>query len=101
MRGKNKGWTPEEDLAVLSGRRVEGRTAQESANRRYKLRKCYSAGTAYFGGKFLEHLVVLRSIGQASKLLSPKFIDQIAKIVKEIKNSKREAQKITERPKNC
>lgn len=97
MRGKNKGWTPEEDLSVLSGRRVEGRTAQERANRRYKLRKCYASGTAYFGSKFLEHLVVLRSIGQAPKMPSPKFIDQIAKIVKEIKS---EAQKITKRPKN-
>ena len=97
MRGKNKGWTPEEDLAVLSRRRVEGRTSQESANRRYKLRKCYAAGTAYFGSKFLEHLVVLRSIGQAPKMPSPNFIDRIAKIVKEIK---REAQKITERTKN-
>ena len=101
MRGKNKGWTTEEDLDVLSGRRVEGRTAQESANRRYKLRKCYESGTAYFGKKFLDHLIVLRSIGQAPKLPSPKFIDQIANIVNEIRNARRKDQKITERPKNC
>ena len=88
MRGKNKGWTQAEDLDVLSGRSVEGRTAQERANRRYKLRKCYAAGTAYFGSKFLEHLVVLRSIGQAPKLPSPKFIDQIAKLVNDIKTEK-------------
>lgn len=86
MRGKNKGWTQEEDLAVLSGQSVEGRTAQESACRRYKLRKCYAAGTSYFGIKFLKHLIVLRSIGRAPKSLSPKFLDQIAKLVKEIKN---------------
>lgn len=101
MRGKNKGWTTEEDLDVLSGRRVEGRTAQESANRRYKLRKCWASGTAYFGKKFLDHLIVLRSIGQAPKLPSPKFIDQIANIVNEIRNARRKDQKITERPKNC
>ena len=93
MRGKNKGWTQEEDLAVLSGQSVKGRTAQESANRRYKLRKCYAAGTAYFGSKFLEHLVVLRSIGRAPKLPSPKFLDQIANLVKEIKAAERETQK--------
>ena len=86
MRGKNKGWTPEEDLDVLSGRRVEGRTAQESANRRYKLRNCYAAGTAYFGSKFLKHLIVLRSIGKGTKTLDQKFLDTLAKIVKEIKN---------------
>ena len=85
MRGKNKGWTPEEDLAVLAGRSVEGRTPQERANRRYKLRKCYAAGTAYFGRKFLEHLIVLGSIGMSPKLPSPKFIDQIAKLVNDIK----------------
>ena len=97
MRGKNKGWTQEEDLAVLSGQSVKGRTAQESANRRYKLRKCYAAGTAYFGSKFLEHLVVLRSIGRAPKLSSPKFLDQIAKLVKEIKTAERETQKTESR----
>lgn len=88
MRGKNKGWTQEEDLDVLSGRRVEGRTAQERANRRYKLRKCWASGTAYFGKKFLDHLIVLKSIGRAPKMPSPKFIDQIAKLVKEIKTEK-------------
>ena len=86
MRGKNKGWTQEEDLAVLSGKSVEGRTSQESANRRYKLRKCYAAGTAYFGSKFLKHLIVLRSIGKGPKTLDQKFLDTLAKIVKEIKN---------------
>lgn len=85
MRGKNKGWTPEEDLAVLSGQSIEGRTAQENANRRYKLRKCYASGTAYFGIKFLEHLIVLRSIGKGPTL-DQKFLDTLAKIVKEIKN---------------
>ena len=86
MRGKNKGWTQAEDLDVLSGRRVEGRTAQERANRRYKLRKCYESGTAYFGSKFLKHLIVLRSIGKGPKTLDQKFLDTLAKIVKEIKN---------------
>lgn len=88
MRGKNKGWTQAEDLAVLSGQSVEGRTAQERANRRYKLRKCYAAGTAYFGRKFIDHLIVLGSIGMAPKLPSPKFIDQIANLVNEIKTEK-------------
>lgn len=86
MRGKNKGWTQEEDLAVLSGKGVEGRTPQESANRRYKLRRCYEAGTAYFGSKFLKHLIVLRSIGKAPKSLSPKFLEALARLVKEIKS---------------
>ena len=86
MHGKNKGWTQEEDLAVLSGQSVEGRTAQENANRRYKLRKCYAAGTAYFGIKFLKHLIVLRSIGKGPKTLNQKFLDTLAKLVKEIKN---------------
>ena len=86
MRGKNKGWTPEEDLAVLSGQSIEGRTAQENANRRYKLRKCYASGTAYFGSKFLEHLVVLLSIGKCSKTLDQKFLDTLENLVKEIKN---------------
>ena len=84
MRGKNKGWTQEEDLAVLSGQSVEGRTAQENANRRYKLRKCYAAGTAYFGIKFLKHLIVLRSIGKCPKTLDQKFLNTLAKLVKEI-----------------
>lgn len=86
MRGKNKGWTQEEDLAVLSGQIVEGRTAQERACRRYKLKKYYLAGTAYFGSKFLEHLVVLQSIGKGPKTLDQKFLDTLAKLVKEIKN---------------
>lgn len=86
MRGKNKGWTQVEDLAVLSGQSVEGRTAQERANRRYKLRKCYASGTAYFGIKFLKHLIVLSSIGKGPKTLDQKFLDTLAKIVKEIKN---------------
>lgn len=93
MRGKNKGWTQAEDLAVLSGQRVEGRTAQERANRRYKLRKCYASGTAYFGSKFLKHLIVLLSIGKGPKTLDKKFLDTLAKIVKEIKSTERETQK--------
>ena len=93
MRGKNKGWTTEEDLDVLSGRRVEGRTAQESANRRYKLRKCWASGTAYFGSKFIKHLIVLLSIGKGPKTLDQKFLDTLAKIVKEIKFTERETQK--------
>ena len=93
MRGKNKGWTQAEDLDVLSGRRVEGRTAQERANRRYKLRKCYAYGTAYFGSKFLKHLIVLLSIGKGPKTLNQKFLDTLAKIVKEIKSTERETQK--------
>ena len=101
MRGKNKGWTTEEDLDVLSGRRVDGRTAQESANRRYKLRKCWASGTAYFGSKFLKHLIVLLSIGKGPKTLDQKFLDTLAKIVNEIRNARRKDQKITERPKNC
>lgn len=84
MRGKNKGWTQEEDLAVLSGQSIEGRTAQENANRRYKLRRCYKAGTAYFGSKFLKHLIVLRSIGKGPKTLDQKFLNTLAKLVKEI-----------------
>ena len=86
MRGKNKGWTQAEDLSVLSGKSIEGRTAQENANRRYKLRKCYASGTAYFGSKFLKHLIVLLSIGKGPKTLDQKFLDTLAKIVKEIKN---------------
>ena len=93
MRGKNKGWTQAEDLDVLFGRRVEGRTAQERANRRYKLRKCYASGTAYFGSKFLKHLIVLRSIGKGPKTLDQKFLDTLAKVVKEIKSTERETQK--------
>lgn len=86
MRGKNKGWTQEEDLAVLSGQSIEGRTSQENASRRYKLRHRYASGTAYFGGMFLKHLIVLRSIGKGPKTLDQKFLDTLAKLVKEIKN---------------
>ena len=83
-RGKAMGWTPEQDALVFGGGSVEGRTAQQNCDRRYKLRKFYAASTARIGQTLCKRLVVLQSVGKAPKACDKAFITKLQTIVKEI-----------------
>ena len=86
MRGKNKGWTLEQDKAILSGKKVEGRTSREVANRRYKLKKFYASSTNKVSKDFLKHLEMLRLMGRLPDFVDEKFIGCLKKF-----NSTKEA----------
>lgn len=79
MRGKNKGWTLEQDKAILSGKKVEGRTSREVANRRYKLKKFYASSASKVSRDFLKRLDMLRLMGRLPDFVDEKFIDCLKK----------------------
>ncbi|MBO7613823.1 MAG: hypothetical protein J6S81_08450 [Treponema sp.] len=83
-RGKAFGWTPEQDMIVFGGGSVEGRTAQQNCDRRYKLRKFYATSTARIGQTFLKRLAILQSMGKAPKGCDKAFIDKLQRVVKVI-----------------
>lgn len=79
MRGKNKGWTMEQDRAILSGKKVEGRTSREVADRRYKLKKFYVSSASKVSRDFLKRLEMLRLMGRLPDFVDEKFIDCLKK----------------------
>ena len=84
-RGKAFGWTPEQDMIVFGGGSVEGRTAQQNCDRRYKLRKFYATSTARIGQTFLKRLAVLQSMGKAPKACTKAFLESLRAVADELK----------------
>lgn len=82
MRGKNKGWTEEQDILLLSGKRVEGRNSLENCNRRYKIRNLEIRNVAEQGRRFARGLLIL----QATKRFKAgkDFITSVKDIVKKL-----------------
>lgn len=83
-RGKAFGWTPEQDMIVFGGGSVEGRTAQQNCDRRYKLRKFYATSTARIGQTFLKRLAVLQSMGKAPKVCTKAFLEMLRAVAAEL-----------------
>lgn len=82
MRGKNRGWTDEQDLEVLSGKRVEGFSAQQNCDRRYVLRKRSKASAVSSGRKFLKALSVLRVTGKVPKEATSSFLEVLGRVIR-------------------
>ena len=85
IRGKGFKWTEEEDQALLSGKPVEGKTAQQSADRRYKLRRFYGAVTARLAEKLSKRLVVLYQMNRLPKFVNNDFMKKLKRLATEIK----------------
>lgn len=84
-RGKSFNWTEEEDQLLLSGKSVEGRTAQQSADRRYKLRRFYGTVTARMIEKVYKRLSVLQQMNKLPKLADSDFLKKLRTLSTKIK----------------
>lgn len=83
-RGKAYGWTPAQDALVFAGGSVEGKTAQQNCDRRYKLRKFYAAGTARVARKLLTRIGVLQGVKRAPKACTKAFIERLRSVAAEL-----------------
>lgn len=85
MRGKNKGWTKDQDRAILSGRKVDGITPQEAADRRYKLRRSAARMTSTLAGRLAVRLETLSQMNRMPKFVDSAFIKKLKKIAESSK----------------
>lgn len=83
-RGKGINWTTEEDKAVLSGRNAEGKTPQQNADRRYKLRKFYGASVARLAATLDGRLKFLQQTGRLPKFVDDAFLEKLKRISAEV-----------------
>lgn len=83
-RGKAMGWTPAQDTLVFNGGSVEGRTAQQNCDRRYKLRKFYAASTARVARELLTRIVVLQGVKRAPKACTKAFLERLRAVADEL-----------------
>ena len=83
-RGKAMGWTPAQDTLVFNGGSVEGRTAQQNCDRRYKLRKFYAASTARVARKLLTRIGVLQGVKRAPKACTKAFLERLRAVAAEL-----------------
>ena len=83
-RGKAMGWTPEQDALVFSGGSVEGRTAQQNCDRRYKLRKFYAASTARVARELLTRIGVLQGVKRAPKACTKALLERLRAVADEL-----------------
>lgn len=84
-RGKEIGWTPEQDVIVFKGGSVEGRTPQENANRRYKLRTFFKRRTAVLGLELCVRLETLQAMGSSPKAFTPALLEKLKTAFREMK----------------
>ena len=80
MRGKSKGWTREQDQLILSGRKVDGITPQEAADRRYKLRRSAARMTSTLAGRLAVRLETLSQMNRMPKFIDSSFMKKLKKI---------------------
>ena len=80
MRGKSKGWTREQDQLILSGRKVDGITPQEAADRRYKLRRSAARMTSTLAGRLAVRLETLSQMNRMPKFVDSAFMKKLKKI---------------------
>ena len=83
-RGKAMGWTPAQDTLVFNGGSVEGRTAQQNCDRRYKLRKCYAAYTRRGATELLTRIGVLQGVKRAPKACTKAFLERLRAVAAEL-----------------
>lgn len=84
-RGKAFKWTKEQDTLVFNGGSVEGRTAQQNCDRRYKLRKFYAASTARVARELLTRIGVLQGVKRAPKACTKAFLERLRAVADELK----------------
>ena len=80
MRGKNKGWTDEQDKAVLAGKKVEGKTSRETTGRRYKLKSYYAATVTKLAAILLKRLGILHSTGCLPDFVDKRFLNCLKRL---------------------
>ena len=85
MRGKSKGWTREQDQLILSGRKVDGITPQEAADRRYKLRRSAARMTSTLAGRLAVRLETLSQMNRLPKFVNSDFMKKLKRLATEIK----------------
>lgn len=83
-RGKAMGWTPAQDTLVFNGGSVEGRTAQQNCDRRYKLRKFYATSTARVARELLTRIGVLQGVKRAPKACTKAFLERLRAVADEL-----------------
>lgn len=83
-RGKAMGWTPAQDMLVFNGGSVEGRTAQQNCDRRYKLRRFYAASTARVARELLTRIGVLQGVKRAPKACTKAFLERLRAVADEL-----------------
>lgn len=85
-RGKSLGWTPEKDKAVLEGKPVEGTTAQQRADRRYKMKKMLPERAARAARALIVQAERLMSFGIAPPCINPSFVKKLSEVESKLLN---------------